>query len=145
MELTVMEFVERNLFLTAIFAGLVVAIIVFEFRVLTRRHKELTPADAVALMNREEPIVLDVREDNEVGKGLIGQARHIPATMFDKRASEIDERDKEKPMLIYCASGVRSQGICRKLTGRGFTKVYNLKGGLAAWEQAGLPTQQDGK
>lgn len=139
-----MGFIEQNLFLVAIFAGLTVGVVIFEFRSLTRRYKEISPAHAVRMINRDEPVVVDVREDNEIGGGKISSARHIPATMFDKRMQEL-EKDKARALLVYCASGMRSTAICRKLTGSGFADVYNLKGGIAAWEQAGLPTQKSGK
>lgn len=144
MEITPLQFVEQNLFLVAIFVGLLVWAVAFEFRTLTRRYKELAPADAVMLMNRSEPLILDVREDAEVGAGKIHRAQHIPSTVVEKRLDEL-ERHKASPVLVYCASGVRSSGVCRKLTGKGFSEVYNLKGGLSAWEQAGLPTRKDGK
>ena len=144
MEMTPLQFIEQNIFLVAILIGLAAVIVTVEFRALTRRHKEIAPTDAVMLMNRSEPVVLDVREDAEIGVGAIQRARHIPGTMLEKRLGELTEH-KSRPILIYCASGMRSPGICRKLTGEGFSDVYNLKGGLAAWEQAGFPLGDSGK
>lgn len=142
MEVDIGLFIESNLFLTMAFAGLVVAIVMYEFRFLTRKYTDLTPPAAVTVINGENPQVLDVREDSEVGERRIGSARHIPGTLIEKRTEELDQA---RPTLVYCSSGLRSHGICRVLTKRGFAKVYNLKGGFSAWEQAGLPVQKGRK
>ncbi len=56
----------------------------------------------------------------------------------DKRLGELD-KFKDKPVIVVCQSGNRSSSTCNALTKRGFEKVYNLSGGISAWEQAGLP------
>jgi rhodanese-related sulfurtransferase len=100
--------------------------------------ENLTPAQATLLMNREDALVLDVRETGEWGSGHIAGARHIALTQLEKRMSEI-EKLKERPVIICCASGNRSSSACGQLKKGGFEKVFSLAGGISAWREAGLP------
>ena len=98
----------------------------------------LTPAEATLLMNREDALVLDVRETGEWGAGHITGARHITLGQLDKRLSEL-EKFKEKPIIVVCATGNRSSSACGQLKKHGFGKVYSLGGGILAWRDASLP------
>jgi rhodanese-related sulfurtransferase len=95
-------------------------------------------AEATLLLNREEAMVLDVRETHEWSAGHIPNARHIALAQLDKRFSEID-KFKERPIIVCCASGNRSSSACGALKRAGFLRVYNLAGGIGAWTEAGLP------
>ena len=90
------------------------------------------------MMNREDALVLDVRESGEWSRGHIAGARHITQAQLDKRLSEI-EKFKTKPVIVCCASGSRSPAACGEMKKAGFEKVFSLSGGLAAWTEAGLP------
>ncbi len=100
--------------------------------------KGLSPLAATLLMNREDAIVVDVREAAEWAAGHIANARHIPLGQLDKRLSEL-EKFKGRDVIVVCQSGNRSAGACRRLGKSGFEKVHNLAGGIAAWTDAGLP------
>ena len=94
--------------------------------------------EATLLVNREDAVIVDVRETNEWDAGHITGARHISLPQLDKRLSEID-KFKERPVIVCCASGNRSSSACGTLRRAGFQKVFNLAGGLGAWREAGLP------
>jgi rhodanese-related sulfurtransferase len=98
----------------------------------------LTPAEATLLMNREDALVLDVRETGEWSTGHISGARHITLAQLDKRLSELD-KFKEKPIIVVCASGNRSSSACGQLKKHGFGKVFSLGGGVSSWRDANLP------
>ena len=100
--------------------------------------RHLTPAQATLLMNREDALMLDVRETGEWSSGHIPGARHIALTQLDKRMSEL-EKFKDRPIIICCASGNRSSSACGQLKKGGFEKVFSLAGGISAWLQASLP------
>lgn len=100
--------------------------------------QNLSPAEATLLMNREDALVLDVRESGEWGSGHIPGARHITLAQLEKRMSEI-EKFKDRPIIICCASGNRSSSACGQLKKGGFEKVFNLSGGISAWLGANLP------
>lgn len=99
----------------------------------------LSPNEAVLLINRANAVVLDVRDDAEFASGHITDARHIPLAQLDARINEI-RRFKDKAILVNCQVGGRSSKACDVLRKHEFSKIYNLQGGLNAWEQAKLPT-----
>jgi rhodanese-related sulfurtransferase len=98
----------------------------------------VSPMQATLMINREDAIVLDVREAAEFAQGHIPNSRHVPLSQMDKRMTEL-EKFKEKAIIVNCASGNRSASACGALRKRGFAKVFNLAGGISAWDQAGLP------
>jgi rhodanese-related sulfurtransferase len=98
----------------------------------------LSPAQATLLMNREDALVLDVRETGEWSSGHITGARHITLAQLEKRLSELD-KFKETPIIVVCATGNRSSSACGQLKKSGFGKVYSLGGGISSWIEANLP------
>jgi rhodanese-related sulfurtransferase len=98
----------------------------------------VSPMEATMLINREDAIVVDVREPQEYAGGHLPNARHIPVGDIDKRLREL-EKFKNKPVIVVCRSGARSGSACGALRKGGFERVYNLTGGMGAWEQAGMP------
>jgi len=98
----------------------------------------LGPSDAVLLINRSNALVLDVRDEAEYAAGHITDARNIPFAALDARIQELG-KFKDKPILVNCQAGMRSGKAVSILQKHGFSKVYNLQGGLNAWQQAKLP------
>ncbi|MEW6119957.1 MAG: rhodanese-like domain-containing protein [Pseudomonadota bacterium] len=92
---------------------------------------------ATRLFN-DDALVLDVREPSEFDAGHIPKSKHIPLGQLSGRMHEI-EKFKEKPVLVSCRSGQRSARACGMLKKAGFETVYNLDGGILAWERANLP------
>ena len=82
--------------------------------------------------------ILDVRTKKEVNNGTISGAVHIDYFSSDF-IEEVSHLDKSKPVYIYCASGGRSGGAMEKMKNLGFTEIYNLNGGMGAWESSGYP------
>ena len=108
---------------------------------ITRRLSGMKPVDpvqATQLSNRENAIFLDIREDGEYSGGHIPEAIHIPIRQLPERIAELDKH-KEQPVIAYCRSGSRSNGAGRILKKHGFENVYNLSGGITAWQKASLP------
>jgi rhodanese-related sulfurtransferase/rubrerythrin len=75
--------------------------------------------------------LLDVRQPGEYQQEHIPGAKLIPITHL---TDSMEELDPEKPVLVYCAVGGRSRVAAQMLAGRGFKHVYNMKGGIQAWE-----------
>jgi len=98
--------------------------------------KDVSPAEFKELMADGNAIVIDVRTAAEIANGKIPDAMEIDINSpnFD---SEIDGLDKEKTYLMYCKGGGRSAKACNVMKGKGFKKLYNLKGGFMAWEGEG--------
>ena len=92
---------------------------------------------ATRLFN-DDALILDVREDKEYAAGHIPKAKHIPLGNLNSRIKELDKY-KNKPILVNCRSGQRSTRACGILKKAGFETVFNLSGGITAWERANLP------
>ena len=83
------------------------------------------------LENQEDFILLDVRTENEVLVSKITEDFiHIPMNEIPSKLSKIN---KNKEIIVYCKSGVRSAKVCEYLMQNNYSKVYNLKGGIIAW------------
>ena len=100
--------------------------------------------DAKALLDDGEAVIVDVREPAELMvTGKVPGSINIPLAEFLERADP-DSPDHEpalqpdKTIIVYCASGKRSEAAGKKLLDLGYREVFNL-GGLRDWEQAGLP------
>lgn len=93
-------------------------------------HDELNTASA--------PRLIDVREEDEfTGElGHIPDSRLIPLRQLQYRMDDLGI-DKDDPIVVVCRSGVRSTTAAAMLTGMGYTRVSNLKGGMLAWNEAG--------
>jgi rhodanese-related sulfurtransferase len=98
-------------------------------------------ARAIELINREDALVLDVRDAGEYGAGHILGAKHLPIARIDEGAGDL-ARKKERPLIVYCDGSERSAKAATALKRQGFTRVANLSGGLDAWRQAGLPVEK---
>lgn len=106
-----------------------------------RGYKTITPQEAVLLLNHDNAVLVDVREDNEFKEGHIIDARHIPLGKLGDRMNEL-EPFRNQAVVVNCRSGHRSAGACARLRKNDFKTVYNLKGGIMAWQSAGLPLQK---
>lgn len=101
----------------------------------------LTPGEATLLINREDAHIVDVREVDEFASGHLPEAKNIPASKLADRIAEL-EKFKDKPILLCCASGMRSGKAGNELKKHGFSKLYNLAGGVDAWVGAGYPVKK---
>jgi rhodanese-related sulfurtransferase len=104
----------------------------------------VSTAQATLLINREDALVLDVREPGEYGAGHILGARNVPLAQIDGRISPGGElaKRKDKPVIVYCDGGERASKAAAALRKLGFARVVNLSGGLPGWQQAGLPLEK---
>ncbi len=103
--------------------------------------KTLQPMEAVRMINQQDAVVLDVRMDNEFKEGHIINSVHIPLGNLESRMSDLN-KFKEKPIIVSCRSGNRSARACGVLSKQGFPTVYNLSGGIMAWQNANLPLER---
>ena len=108
---------------------------------LMRPQKEVSPLEAVQLINRRDAVVVDVREADEYRTGHIGNSRHIPMGQVAERMKEL-EKLKSKPIIVACRSGNRSASVVGVLQKNGFDEVYGLRGGVVAWQQASMPLEK---
>lgn len=136
-----MQFVINNwhLFLAL---GVVLALLVAgPLRQQLAGIRNLNPAEAIQLMNREDGIVVDVCEPREFAAGHIVHAINIPLAQIGARAREL-EKYRARPVILSCRSGNRSLKAALLLHKQGFAKVYSLAGGIAAWQRDNLPVEK---
>ncbi len=84
----------------------------------------------------QKPVLIDVREQDEVEQGIIPGAIHIPRGYLELRVEE-RVRNHDAPIVAYCAGGTRSALAAETLQQLGYTNVASLKGGFGAWKEAG--------
>jgi rhodanese-related sulfurtransferase len=96
------------------------------------------PTGATDLINRRDALVVDVRPAADFAKGHIVNAVNIPINGFKNQIGTL-QKHKDKPIVISCRSGSQSSLACRQLRKEGFEDVYNLRGGVLAWQSANLP------
>ena len=103
-----------------------------------RGVKEIDTRVAVQLINYQEALVLDVRDDSEYAAGHLPNSKHIPSEKIEERWIEL-QKFKEKPIVVIYRGGIRSNHASLVLKKNGFAQVFNLMGGIDAWKRAGLP------
>jgi rhodanese-related sulfurtransferase len=99
------------------------------------------PTQAVQLMNRQKALVVDVCSGEEYAGGHIVGARHIPLDQLESRLGEV-AKNKSTPLIMVCASGMRSRRAANIAQKLGYEQVHSLQGGMQAWKEANLPVQK---
>jgi len=97
----------------------------------------LSPQTFKKMMEDDNVVVLDVRTPGEVAEGVIGKPTIINFQDADFEA-RLTTLDKTKTYLVYCKAGGRSSRAKAILDSNGFKDVYDLDGGITAWNAAGL-------
>lgn len=133
-----MEFIQQNILLVAL---VVVSGGMLIWQSLQIGGRQISPSDATLMINRSNPVVIDVRSAAEFSSGHIQGAINIPRENIKDRLSEI-EKWKGRSLIVLCASGVRSSRACAEFRKQGFSEVFELRGGVNAWIQAGLPVKK---
>ena len=100
--------------------------------------RNITVAELEAMLRQGNLRLVDVRTDAEVAHGRIPQGDSLPLHLLPMRLNELD---KARPTVFYCQMGGRSAQAAAFAAANGFSDVYNLQGGIAAWMQAGLPVR----
>lgn len=96
--------------------------------------QQLTPRDLHAWLNdqgRAAPLLIDIREAWEVEQGAIAGSQHIPMAGIP---AALPSLPSASPIVVYCQHGVRSMRVASFLASQGCTEVYNLSGGIVAWQ-----------
>jgi len=96
------------------------------------------PAAATELINQKDAVVVDVRPAADFTQGHILNSINIPINGFKKQIGTL-QKHKEQPIIVNCRSGSQSSAACNQLRKEGFPEVYNLRGGILAWQSASLP------
>jgi rhodanese-related sulfurtransferase len=101
----------------------------------------VNPAQATHLINREDALVIDVREPGEFAAGHVLGAKNMPLARMETAGGELMKR-KDRPVIVYCDGGDRSGKAIAALKKHGFARLASLSGGIKAWQDAGLPVEK---
>lgn len=143
LQVTTFEFVKHNALFIGLAAGSGFALL---WPLLTRGGiagvQNISATEAVLLLNRNKPLVLDVRDAAEFATGHIQGAKNIPLAELESRMKELI-KFKDKPVLVHCQKGLRAKSACAILKAQQFTQLNNLEGGLDTWVEAKMPLIKD--
>jgi rhodanese-related sulfurtransferase len=113
------------------------------------RIREISASEASrAIQADPETLILDVREPGEYADAHIPGALNIPRGVLEPRADPANPNreprlsDPDQPIIVHCASGVRSAFAADVLQVMGFTNVKSMAGGILAWREQGLPVER---
>ncbi len=129
------EFAVNHFILVSVFVFLLFAFIVNEGK---QGGAAIATSGLVNLINKEDAVVLDVRDAKDFGQGHISGSINIPYASIDSRITEL-EPHRGKPVVVVCKLGQHAGSVGRKLKAQGFENVRRLSGGITEWTGASLP------
>lgn len=136
-----MQFVINNWYLFLALFAVLGMLVIPPLRQRMHGVKNLSPADAVQVINRQAGTVIDVREPAEYKTGHIPNAMNVPMSSLGASIKQL-QKHKDRPLVLACRSGNRSVTAAMMLRKQGFAQVYSLGGGMTAWERDNLPTEK---
>jgi molybdopterin/thiamine biosynthesis adenylyltransferase/rhodanese-related sulfurtransferase len=110
---------------------------------LQQTRSEISEIDATRARDRiesGEPVVVDVREQDEWDEGHIAGAVHVPRGYLESRIERLAP-DTSRPLIVYCSAGNRSAFAAKTLADLGYEDVVSLAGGFTDWKRNGFPVQ----
>jgi|SRR5690554_1350204 len=115
----------------------VVALVLFYYEA-SKGGKSVSPQQLSLLVNKQNGIILDIRDSSDFRKGHITDSYHIPFKDLAQRYSELNA-NKDAPIIIVCKMGQTAGTASKQLKALGFSQVYKLGGGLSEWTGNNLP------
>ena len=135
-----LEFLQNNILLVAAAVGSG-AMLLWPLVRGAAGGSSVSTLEATQLINRQDALVLDVREPARYAEGHILGARNLPLAELERRAGELD-KFKSRPVIVTCDTGSISARAVGLLKARGFANAVNLAGGFRAWLLGGLPMEK---
>jgi rhodanese-related sulfurtransferase len=133
------EFVGNHLALAVLFVILLVALIAMQLMALFGKTRELTPGGLTTLINRDNPLLIDLSSLADFEKMHVPGARHVAMSQFDPESKEL-VKARELPVVVIDRDGRGNAAKgAQRLVKAGFGKVHTLAGGTLAWREAQLP------
>ncbi|HEV3179234.1 MAG TPA: rhodanese-like domain-containing protein [Steroidobacteraceae bacterium] len=133
----VLEYISHHPWLATATAVLVAVIVVYEMRTRSESLISVSSQEVIRLMN-QGALLLDLRPPEQYQAGHLAGARQMRSDEILK-AGDTLRKHKEKTVVVYDDSGSLGAAAVRQLAAQGFTRVFALRGGLAAWRADNLP------
>ena len=134
----ILQFVSQEWLLIGVFMALLVGMVLLTWRERAMGATRVDPQQATYLINREQALVIDLRDNNAFLQGHIIGAKNIPQSRLEPDMKELNKH-KTKPIILYCEMGRTSGSSGALLRKQGLEKVYMLVGGIQNWRASGLP------
>jgi len=133
---SIVTFVVNHWFLSGLFVVILLALIQNE-REIRSGSSSLTPQESVLFINRENALVLDVRDVEAFKKGHIVDSLNIPGQVLQSRINELT-RFKDRPILVVGPQAMAVTAL-KSLKEASFIRLKQITGGIEAWKSEGLP------
>lgn len=109
------------------------------FSMESRRGGEtLSPQQATNLVNREDALIVDLRDSDEHRQGHIAGSINIPLAQLADRLAELGS-NKDRPLVLVCKQGLHASAAGRQLRQQGFARVARMQGGMQGWRNDNMP------
>jgi len=132
-----LEYISHHPWLASGLAIAAIAVLAYELRSRKESLAAVSPQDAVRLMN-QGALLIDLRAADAFATGHVAGARQMNGEQILK-AGDTLKKHKEKTVVVYDDTGSLGAAAARQLAAQGFTRAFNLRGGLAAWRAENLP------
>jgi molybdopterin/thiamine biosynthesis adenylyltransferase/rhodanese-related sulfurtransferase len=108
-----------------------------------KEGSEISVAETRQLLQKKEPVVvLDIREKEEIALGYIQGATFLPQGLLSEKVENLLP-DKNTPVVIYCAAGIRSLAAAKLMKEKGYTHVFSMAKGINGWKAVGYEVVSD--
>lgn len=134
-----MLFIDRHLILSVAWLALLVGVIVVCLSSYLSKVKEITPTEAIMMINNQQALVIDIRAEEEYKKGHIIGAMNLEKNKIKNHKIDQLEKYKARPVIMVCAHGVSSLTFAKQMYTMGFQKIFSLKEGMSGWNKENLP------
>src|SRR5665213_2240981 len=132
-----LEYIGHHPYLAGATLLAAIAVVAFELRARVQAFAALSATQAVRLMN-QGALVIDLRSKELYDAGHIVDARNVPVAELESQADQL-KKWRDRNVITYCDTGINGASAARSLVKLGFSKVFNLQGGLNAWVKDNLP------
>jgi rhodanese-related sulfurtransferase len=132
-----LDYIAHHPFLASAAVLAAMVVLGFELRARVQAFAALSASQAVRLMN-QGALVIDLRSKQLYDAGHIVDSRNVPMPELESQADAL-KKWRERNVITYCDTGADGASAARALTKLGFTKVFNLQGGLNGWVKDNLP------
>lgn len=131
------EYTNHHPWLAGALVLVAIMVVLYEMRAQAETKASVSPQDMVRLMNHGA-LLIDLRPLEQYTAGHVNGARQMNGEQILKAGDSL-KKYKEKTVVVYDDTGSLAASAVRQLAAQGFTKAFNLRGGLAAWRTENLP------
>lgn len=137
----ILVFIENHWMLSLAFIAVFLLIVIVEFIRARQGALQISPHEAIRLMNHQNAVVIDLRSKDTFATGHIVNATSIPFGELESKIKKL-EKYKTQPIILVCANGLESRAAASLLQKHHIT-THVLAGGLKGWRDADMPLTKE--